>query len=133
MAARAFHLGQYRNLLAKALPRVVETPEENERLLAIAHGLQAKDRLSAAERKLLELLLVLIEKFEEAQYSTANAKPYEILRELMSAREMKPGDLYHVFGSRGTTSEVLRGKRNISKAAAKELAAIFHVSAAIFI
>jgi HTH-type transcriptional regulator/antitoxin HigA len=40
---------------------------------------------------------------------------------------MKPKDLWSVFGSKGITSEVLRGKRGISKEKAKILAATFHV------
>ncbi len=46
---------------------------------------------------------------------------------------MAPKDLYLMFGSKGTASEVLRGKRAISKNAARQLAEIFHVSAALFL
>ena len=52
----------------------------------------------------------------------------------MRARDLKPKDLYNIFGgSKGTTSEVLRGKRSISKSAAKALAERFGVSAELFL
>jgi len=46
---------------------------------------------------------------------------------------MKPKDLWGVFGSKGITSEVLRGKRGISKEKAKVLAGMFHVPVELFI
>jgi HTH-type transcriptional regulator/antitoxin HigA len=41
--------------------------------------------------------------------------------------------VWPLFGSKGVASEVLNGKRSISKAQAKKLAAFFHVSADLFI
>jgi len=38
-----------------------------------------------------------------------------------------------VFGTRGRVSEVLRGKRSISKEQAKRLASVFKVAADLFI
>jgi HTH-type transcriptional regulator/antitoxin HigA len=51
----------------------------------------------------------------------------------MEARNLTQKDLWEVFGSKGITSEVFHGKRSISKAQAKKLAAFFHVSAELFI
>ena len=42
-------------------------------------------------------------------------------------------DVWPLFGSKGVASEVLNGKRSISKAQAKRLAVFFHVSADLFI
>jgi HTH-type transcriptional regulator/antitoxin HigA len=133
MAAKTFNLASYRHLLSEAHPRLPRTEPENEQLLELVQNLQQKPRLSPEEQALMEVLLVLIEKFEDAHYSTAKAEPHAILRELMRARELAPKDLYHVFGSKGTTSEVLCGKRGISKAAAKSLSMIFHVKADLFL
>ncbi len=41
--------------------------------------------------------------------------------------------MWKLFGSKGITSEVANGKRSISKAQAKKLAAFFHVSAELFL
>jgi HTH-type transcriptional regulator/antitoxin HigA len=133
MAVRAFDLGCYRHLLSEAYPQVPHTGEENERLLEIVRGLQQKDSLSPEERELMSLVLVLIEKFEEDHYSTRKASPDAVVRELMRARGLRPKDLYEIFGSKGTTSEVLRGKRGISKSAAKALASRFNVSIDLFL
>jgi HTH-type transcriptional regulator/antitoxin HigA len=133
MAAKVFNLASYQHLLSEAHPRLPQTAEENEQLIQQVQDLQEKKRLSPEERALMALLLVLVEKFEDEHYSTTRAKPHTILRELMRVRDLKPKDLYVVFGSRGTTSEVLRGKRGISKAAAKSLAKMFNVKIELFL
>ena len=129
---------KYSRLLAKTLPRAISTEEENERLLAIVEQLMSKgeNNLSPEEDVLLELLVTLIERFEEDYYKLDRNTPassIEVLRELMSARGLKPKDLWDLFGSKGLTSEVLSGKRGISKSKAKALAEFFHVSPDLFI
>ena len=51
----------------------------------------------------------------------------------MEARHVKPNELWPVFGSKGIASEVLNGKRGISKTHARALANYFHVSADLFV
>ncbi len=133
MAAKAIDLACYNLLLTQAHPTVPKTKKENERLLAIVSDLMERRKLSAEERELLDLLLAAIEKFEDQHYSTKRAAPHEVLREMMRARGVQPKDLYGLFGSKGTTSEVLRGKRAISKNAAKDLAEKFGVAVGRFL
>ena len=103
-------------------------------MLAPVEQLMAKgNSLTPEEGELLRLLGKLIADFEEEFYHLDDAKPHEVLQELMAARGLKQGDLLQVFGSKGRASEVINGKRAISKAQAKALADFFHVSAELFI
>lgn len=124
---------KYGRLLAKTLPVVIETEKENERMLAEVNKLMDKDNLSPEESKLFDLMVRLIEDFEERHYQLNASTPLGILQELMNARDLKPRDLWPVFGSRGITSEVLSGKRGISKTHAKALGEFFHISPELFI
>jgi HTH-type transcriptional regulator/antitoxin HigA len=133
VAARAFDLNSYDRLLTEVHPRVPKTEKDNERLIAILKNLHDKDRTTPEENELIKLLFVLIEDFEESHYATKKAAPHDFLREIMLNHEVKPKDLYEIFGSKGTTSEVLRGKRAISKAAAKSLAKKFNLSLDLFL
>jgi HTH-type transcriptional regulator/antitoxin HigA len=56
-----------------------------------------------------------------------------MLRYLMDDRGLKQADLLPVFGSSGIASEVVNGKRSISKTQAKKLAEFFNVSVELFI
>jgi HTH-type transcriptional regulator / antitoxin HigA len=133
-SALAIDPKRYGRLLARKLPAVVRTEEENERLIAELEELDGRlDELSPEEREYSELLAVLIEAFEDANYALDGSTPESRLRSLMEERSLRQRDLLEVFGSRGVASEVVRGKRAISKAQAKKLAAIFHVPADLFV
>ncbi|MEP7340804.1 MAG: transcriptional regulator [Acidobacteriota bacterium] len=67
IAAVKFDPAKYRRLVSKAMPAVMETEAENERLLAIVEPMMRRD-LSPEEAKLFDLLVKLIEDFEERHY-----------------------------------------------------------------
>ena len=116
-------------------PKVIETEEESDTALAIVAGLMAKgeDNLTPEENTLFGLLTSLIEQFEETAYPLPDAEPREVLRDLMEHNGLKAADLTGIFGSRAKVSEVLSGKRSISKEQAKRLGAGFRVSVVAFI
>lgn len=125
---------RYRRLLSRTMPVVIETEEENARMLTIVEKLMQKgENLSAEEDKLLKLLARLIEDFEERYYRARNATPLEVLQHLMEERGVKQSQLWELFGSKGIASEVLSGKRGISKTHARALADYFHVPADLFV
>lgn len=133
-AVRSIDPVRYRRLLSRTMPVVIETEEENARMLAVVEKLMQKgEKLSAEEEKLLKLLVCLIEDFEERFYRPNEATPLEVLHHLMEARGVKQSQLWEVFGSKGIASEVLNGKRGISKTHARALANYFHVPAELFI
>ena len=125
---------RYARLLAQRLPTAIRT-EENEEMLAAIWGLMKKgeDKLSAEELALLELMSVLVERFEEEHYPIPDSPPHRILQHLMEARNAKQADLVPILGGRGRVSELVNGKRGISKAQAKALADFFRVSAELFL
>jgi HTH-type transcriptional regulator / antitoxin HigA len=124
---------EYAELLVALQPKVIETEEENEFYLAeVTKLMRLGDAISPAQERLLKLLVNLIESFEDRHYQLKAATPLEILTELVSDRGLKQKDLLPVFGSQGVASEVLNGKRGISKAHAKALGEFFKVSPSIF-
>jgi HTH-type transcriptional regulator/antitoxin HigA len=133
-AVRKIDPVRYRRLLSRTMPVVIETEEENERMLTVVEKLMNKgENLSAEEEKLLKLLARLIEDFEQRVYHPPEADPLEVLHHLMEARGIKQSQLWEVFGSKGIASEVLNGKRGISKTHARALADYFHVPADLFV
>jgi HTH-type transcriptional regulator/antitoxin HigA len=134
-----FFLQEYKNnyskLLAAIQPKRILTEEENKKFLFTVDKLMSLgDNLTEDQSLLLELLVVIIEEFEDRQnYNLESAKPHEILKELMLEHQLKQKDLLPIFKSKGITSEVVNGKRSISKAKAKALGEFFKVSADVFI
>jgi HTH-type transcriptional regulator/antitoxin HigA len=124
----------YAKLLSRTRPRVIKTEAENERALAELEALDTLDRpLTPEEAALADLLTLLVRQFEETQYPLGHADPLEALRELMEARQLRQRDLIPVFGASSVVSDVLAGKRGISKTHARKLAAFFRAPVTLFI
>ncbi|GET38355.1 helix-turn-helix domain-containing protein [Microseira wollei] len=123
----------YRNLLAEVAPVAIETEAEYERVLAVAEQLTFKKNRTLEERALLKLLVILIEAYEAQNYPMDRSTPHEILQHIMAASGTRQADLVGIIGSSGVVSEVVNGKRSISKAQAKALGDYFKVSPSLFI
>jgi HTH-type transcriptional regulator / antitoxin HigA len=125
---------KYARVLAKLLPRIITSNQEHARLLAEVENLMDKgEHRTAEEDAALELMVRLIQNYEEEHHSLPNPSPEEMLVYLMERRGLKQADLLPIFKSRGYISDVINGKRAISKAHARQLAGFFKVSADLFI
>lgn len=125
----------YKELIAQNPPVVIESDEENDRALEIAAGLMRKDeKLSAAERKLLRTWSALIQDYEKRRYAETfeRSNPNEVLKFLMDENGLTQTEFRpHIQQSR--VSDILTGKRPISKNQAKIFAERFKVSPALFL
>jgi HTH-type transcriptional regulator/antitoxin HigA len=129
-------LKRYGRLLAKTAPRVIATEEERGRALAIVESLMAKGESGTTpeDDELLNLLTNLIRDYEAAAYPRREkSNPHEMVAFLLEQRELAPKDLWPVIGSKSRVSEILAGRRAISKEQAKKLAGFFRVRADLFI
>ncbi len=114
---------------------MIATETENDAALAIVESLMAKgdDGRTHEEEAILELLLNLTGQFERSEYQIPDGTPLGALQYLMEANELKAVDLAPLVGGRGRVSDILTGRRGISKEQAKRLAERFRVSPAVFI
>jgi HTH-type transcriptional regulator / antitoxin HigA len=123
----------YPQLLAEFVPQAIDSEAEYDRALAIAERLTFKKDRTEAEIKFLKLVVVLIEDYENEHYPMDDVAPHELLQHLMESNGTRQADLVGLIGSRGVVSEVVNGKRAISKAQAKVLGEFFSVSPGLFI
>ena len=117
----------YGALLVKYQPKVIMTETENEEAIALAQELEHRLIRTPEEEALLDLLVTLIEKFENEHYPIPKGTPHSILRHLMEENHLKQDDLVSVIGSREIVSEVVHGQRYLSKEQANALAKFFNV------
>jgi antitoxin component HigA of HigAB toxin-antitoxin module len=90
-------------------------------------------QLTQEEKALREILAALIEVYDEEHYRIPEQPPHKMVKLLMEQRGLKQADLVSVLGSRAQVSDLVNGKRSISKAQAKKLAEYLGVSAELFI
>ena len=103
-------------LITKTVPKVIETEEENGRMVVEAERLMDRgDRRTPEEDALLTLLVSLIQAYEQQHYPIREASPHEVLRYLMEKRELKQVDLLPIFKSSGYISDVINGKRGSAR------------------
>jgi HTH-type transcriptional regulator/antitoxin HigA len=89
--------------------------------------------MTAAERRMAELLTLLIEDFEEKRDALEMSSPVEVLNRLMVANKLKQKDLLDVFATPSVVSEVLHGKRQLTTEHIRRLSRRFNVSPEVFI
>jgi HTH-type transcriptional regulator/antitoxin HigA len=129
-----FNKQLYGVLLTDTLPTVIDSAAEYNRIESIFETLLDKENRSPEEDKLFDLLANLLEDYERRSLSPlAKSSPLEALKFLMRQNDLAQKDLIEFFGSKGIVSEVLSGKRSISKTQAKKLAERFCVSTDLFI
>ncbi|AFY41845.1 type II toxin-antitoxin system HigA family antitoxin [Nostoc sp. PCC 7107] len=130
---RTFNPESYGKLLAQYQPKTITTEEENEKAIALVQDLEHRANRIPEEEILLELLVTLIEKFEETHYPIPQGTPHSMLVHLMDARDISPEVLAETVGSLEVVQEILNGDRTINQAEAEALAEYFHVSANLFL
>src|ERR1035438_3745193 len=134
MGMRALDPVAYGKLLAAELPQPIQNDRDFDSMVARLEELDfAKRKLTQEEKALREILAALIEVYDEEHYQIPEQPPHEMVKFLMEQRGLKQADLVSVLGSRAQVSDLVNGKRGISKAQAKKLAEYFGVSAELFI
>ena len=123
----------YAKLLTKSLPRPIHNDAELERTTGILLDLEERDYLSPEEVALAEVLTLLIEDYEEKHHPLPRVSPNDSLNALMQERGLRHKDIWPILGNKGATTEILSGRRSISKAHALRLAEFFHVTVDLFI
>jgi HTH-type transcriptional regulator/antitoxin HigA len=133
-ARQKFDQRKYGRLLARAAPAVIRNEAECRRVEdEIAKLLRKGDNLTPEEERLLDLLSALVERYEDETEEFPDSPPHRILQFLIEQNDLQQVDLVQIFGSSGRVSEVVNGKRGISKAQAKALGEFFKVSPELFI
>ena len=132
-AAISFNSRVYAGLLAKFLPKPIRSKRELEAATALLLEWDEREDLSVEEEALAEVLTVLIEDYEDKHYKLPDVPPQESLAALMEERGLKHKDIWPVLGNKGAATEILNGRRAISKAQAKRLAEFFRVPVELFI
>ncbi|MEH1885452.1 helix-turn-helix domain-containing protein [Nostoc sp.] len=123
----------YSSLLAEVAPKVIETEEEYDRALAVAEPLTFCKNRTPEEKALHKLIVMLIEAYEKEFYLMDESAPHEILQHIMEVSNTRQADLVNIIGSSGVVSEIVNGKRSISKSQAKALGDYFKVTPSLFI
>jgi HTH-type transcriptional regulator/antitoxin HigA len=123
----------YTQLFREALPIPPKTESANERLIALLANIDERETLTAEEAAFAELLAIVIEDFENKHYNLPSVPPHMSLQALMEDRGLQHKDVAAVVGNKGLTTEIIAGRRKMSKSVAKRLSGHFAVPVELFL
>ena len=124
----------YKTLLQEAQPQVIRDSATHRRALRWIEKLMKQTKRTAAEERLLELLSILVNDYEEKLHPTPDIEPPRLLKHFMQARDLTQADVARVTGiARSTINDVLAGRRTVSVENAFRLGKMFSVEATAFL
>ncbi len=129
-------LTAYDSLLLKYKPRPIRNEREHRRALRHVEELIGRHGPSPprAEGELIAVLSTLIESYEVAMTPRRKPTPAETLQHLIEAKEVTRAEVARATGiPRSTITNVLSGRRQISKENVIRLATYFHVDPGVFL
>jgi len=110
---------------------IVKTKEQYNAYCEILEGLVYLENQNMQDE--IELLTLLIEKWDNEHNSLMDLNPIELLRSLMTENNMKSKDLVEILGlSKGTVSKILNYHKGLSKETIRKLADHFKLSQEAF-
>lgn len=119
-------------MIHRGAPHLIHNDEELAAYTSALFELTSRKKTTRDEDEAIELLTLLIERYESEQFPVPSADPVTVLRFLMESHGLSQKDLVPEFGVESTVSLVLSGKRQMNREHIAKLSDRFQVSPAVF-
>ena len=120
-------------MIAHGAPRVIHNDAELEMYTDALFRLTALENPSISEAEAIELLTLLVERYEQEHYSIPAADPVSVVRFLMERQGLTQRDLIPQFGSESAVSMFMTGQRSLNLEQVRKLSARFKLPTDVFI
>jgi HTH-type transcriptional regulator/antitoxin HigA len=120
------------DMIHQGAPHVIHSDEQLAEYTAALFDLTAKSDPTPEEDEAIELLSLLIDRYETQRYPIPDVEPSEMLRFLLDQNGLSQRDIAEELGSETTVSLILSGRRSLTREHIARLSARFHVSPAVF-
>lgn len=120
-------------MMAHGAPHVIHNDAELEAYTDALFQLTALESPSRSELEAIELLTLLVERYEQERYPIPAADPPSVVRLLIEQQNLTQRDLIPQFGSESAVSMFLTGRRNLTIEQVRKLSSRFHLPTDVFI
>ena len=120
-------------MIALGAPHVIHNDAELEAYTGALFQLTALKSPSRSEVEAIELLTLLVERYEQEHYPIPAADPVSVVRFLIEQQHLTQRDLVPQFGSESAVSMFLSGQRNLTIKQVRKLSTRFKLPADAFI
>jgi HTH-type transcriptional regulator/antitoxin HigA len=119
-------------MIRQGAPRLIHSDEELEEYTQALFTLTAKPDPTPEEEAAIELMTLLVERYEQERFPIPAADPAGVLRFLLEHNGLSQRDIAQELGSESTVSLILSGKRKLNRDHIARLSRRFKVSPAVF-
>ncbi len=120
-------------MIAKGAPHVIHNDQELEAYSNALFQLTALENPNRSEAEAIELLTLLIERYEEAHYPVPAADAVAVVRFLLEQQDLTQRELTPEFGSESAVSMFLSRQRKLTLEQVRKLSARFKLPADVFL
>src|ERR1700692_2507904 len=120
-------------MIAHGAPHVIHNDAELEAYTNALFRLTALESPSSSEGDAIELLTLLVERYEQERYSIPAADPASVVRFLIEQQNLTQRDLIPQFGSESAVSMFMTGQRNLTLEQVRKLSTRFKLPDAVFV
>lgn len=120
-------------MIARGAPRIIHNDRELEAYSEALFELTALDHPSPSEVEAIELLTLLIGRYEQDRYPIPAADAISVVRFLIENQHLAQRDLVPQFGSESAVSMFLSGQRKLTLEQVRKLSARFKLPADVFL
>ena len=119
--------------IAQGAPCVIHNDRELAVYTEALFQLTSLENPSRAEAEAIELLTLLVDRYEQSHYSLPKVDAISVLRFLIEQQGLTQRDLIPEFGSESAVSMFLRGQRRLTLEQVRKLSARFKLPTDVFI
>ena len=120
-------------MIAHGAPHVIHNDAELEMYTDALFRLTALESPSGSEVEAIELLTLLVERYEQEHYSIPKGDPVSVVRFIIEQQNLTQRDLIPQFGSESAVSMFMTGHRNLTLEQVRKLSTRFKLPADVFI
>ncbi len=102
-------------MIRKGAPRLIRNDKELAQYTRELFDLTSKRNPTRYEEDAIELLTLLIERYESEQSPIPDSDPVDVLRFLLESNGLSQRDISAELGSESTVSLILAGKRHMNR------------------
>jgi len=125
---------RYLELIQEFPLRRIQNDDELADAIHVIDSLIDLDKLTKAEDDYLDILSNLVYEFEKEHIPMGNTPAHEMLAYFMELKELTQAQVSKGAGiAVSTVSELLSGKRKLTRGQIEKLAKFFHTSPAVFL
>ena len=120
-------------MIAKGAPHVIHNDKELEVYTNALFQLTAVENPSSSQREAIELLTLLVERYEQAHYPIPVSDAVSVVRFLIERQGLTQRELTSEFGSESAVSMFLAGQRKLTLEQVRKLSSRFKLPTDVFI